>query len=303
LNGNDSSKGNAGDPLSVPVPDGFEDVVIGDVEPPAEAAPALTQLDCALSYAEGMGWPVFPTNKEKKPLTEHGFKDATTDRAQILVWWHLHPDAGIGIPTGKATGVFVFDNDPDKGGDASLTNLIEEHGDLPSTQHAKTPRGGDHFFFNYPSDVDVRNSESKIGKGLDIRGEGGYAIVPGADSSRRWVNALDPIDAPAWLLEAATSKKQKPVDTDRKVLHANFGGAKFYPDGERNSGLRDLACGWWLHGHVADVQELYQRLLEARSTRCAAGKDLPATDEELYDLALRTSRNYARGELKQEVTL
>jgi hypothetical protein len=299
LSGNNSYKGVAGDPLSFvseDVPEGFEEVLIGDE---AEETPAAhTQLDCALSYA-AIGLPVFPTKPEKTPYTAGGFKAATTDEAAIRAWWAKFPDAGIGIPTGRASGWLVLDVDPRHGGDASLSALAEQIGGLPQTQQAKTPSNGDHFIFKNSAHVEIRNSAGKLGKGLDIRGEGGYIVAPGADPSRRWCNALDPAEFPEQLIEILTSETHAPIDTDRKVLPFT-GGTRFYGEGERNEGLRNLACGWWRHGHVADESELYQRLLDARSTRCAPGKDLPATDAELRDLARRTARKYAHADLVKE---
>jgi hypothetical protein len=301
--GNPSTRGNVGIPLSTPavevLADDFEEIIFGgEPQEPTEADPPLSQLDCALRYA-ALGLPVFPTKPDKKPYTQHGFKDASTDPAQIRAWWRRWPGAGIGIPTGKASGWLVLDVDIDKGGDASLSALVEEHGDLPPTSRAKTPRAGDHFFFKYPATVEVRNSESKIGKGLDIRGEGGYVVVPGCDLSRRWKNALDPTDAPEWMIEAAVSEKHVPIDTDRNVLYHPSAGARFFPEGERNVGLRNVACGRWTNGYAEDATDLYRQILEVRDTRCAPGKTPPPSDAELYDLALRTTRNYARGELKR----
>jgi hypothetical protein len=61
------------------------------------------------------GIPVFPCNPyNKRPLTEHGFKGATTDPERIRPWWREHPQAMIGIPTGSASGVFVIDLDVDE---------------------------------------------------------------------------------------------------------------------------------------------------------------------------------------------
>src|SRR5688572_652952 len=86
-------------------------------DPKAFAPRPLSDMgQAALDYAARC-WPVFPVDpNSKKPigrLAPHGFKDATTDRAQIEAWWRQRPDAMIGVPTGKATGVFVLDVDVD----------------------------------------------------------------------------------------------------------------------------------------------------------------------------------------------
>jgi hypothetical protein len=49
-------------------------------------------LAAALAYARA-GLPVFPVSVNKTPLTPHGFKDATTDEAQIARWWADFPNA------------------------------------------------------------------------------------------------------------------------------------------------------------------------------------------------------------------
>lgn len=68
-------------------------------------------LKAALKYGE-FGWPVFPIKpRGKTPLTLHGFLDATRDRETIESWWGEHPDAGIGVPTGAASGIVVLDVD------------------------------------------------------------------------------------------------------------------------------------------------------------------------------------------------
>ncbi len=303
LSGNECTKGVAGVPLSKPLP-GEVEVVIGDEPAPlAGAAAAPSMLECALSYA-ALGYPVFPLKLDKTPLTAHGFYDAATDEATIRDWWRRRPTAGIGVATGAAAGWFVLDVDSQHGGDASLSALIEHHGDLPTTLCARSGGGGSHYFFAYPVGSGLTISEGKLGKGLDTRGEGGYIVVAPtvhpSGNAYEWRNALEPAPLPQWIIDALKSEKHAPVDTDRKVLPV-IGGGKFYGEGERNKGLRNLACGWWRHGHVADEQELYQRLLDARTTRCAAGKDSPATDAQLWGLTQRTARKYLRADLAQEV--
>jgi len=77
-------------------------------------APTISKrqmVDHALAYAK-QGIPVFPCQrKDKAPLTEHGFKDATTKLAQIKKWWARWPKAMIGVPTGPASGIDVVDLD------------------------------------------------------------------------------------------------------------------------------------------------------------------------------------------------
>jgi hypothetical protein len=56
-----------------------------------------SKLAAALWYSRVLGWRVFPCNEAKRPKTEHGFHDATTDERQITEWWRKWPDANIGI--------------------------------------------------------------------------------------------------------------------------------------------------------------------------------------------------------------
>ncbi len=84
-------------------------------------------LDAALAYA-ARGWPVFPLHSPtldgkcdclktdcispaKHPWTEHGFYDATTDKALIREWWNRWPSANVGIRTGEYSGIVVIDLD------------------------------------------------------------------------------------------------------------------------------------------------------------------------------------------------
>ena len=134
-----------------------------------------------------LGWQEFPCKPEKTPYTKKGFKDATSDPDQLQKWWKRHPDALIGVRTGPESGIFVLDIDVDaeKGIDGTtwLAKMETEHGKLPFGPRARTPRGGLHLYFCYPSDRVVRCSAGKLAPGVDVRGVGGYAIVPPSRSS------------------------------------------------------------------------------------------------------------------------
>lgn len=120
------------------------------------------------------GYPVFPCGPNKKPLVKWS-REATMDLKQIEVWWTRWPSAMIGIPTGARSGLFVVDIDVKS--DVNGFHTMEKNGwTLPAeVVEVVTPSGGRHFYFTFAGE---RNSASKIGPGIDTRGEGGFIIAP-----------------------------------------------------------------------------------------------------------------------------
>ncbi len=156
-----------------PIPTNLTVARIDDV--PAGTNATEPQLDAALAYVR-RGWAVLPVAPNKTPLTAHGVRDAATDEATVGSWWKRWPNALIGVATGRVSGVVALDIDlrPDGDGFASLADMGIP---MPIGPTASTPCGGLHIFFRAP-DYEVKNSASKIGPYLDVRGDGGYIIVP-----------------------------------------------------------------------------------------------------------------------------
>ena len=96
------------------------------------------------------------------------------------------PDSGIWVAE--------IDIKPNEGidGAAALAWLEEINGKLPDTLMAITPSGSIHRYFNWPRDGrDIRNSASKVGRGIDVRGNGGMVIAPPSMRNGRryrWIN-------------------------------------------------------------------------------------------------------------------
>ena len=161
----------------------------------------------ALAYAYS-GIPVFPCNNLKRPLTGHGFKDATTNEDIIRECWSKNPDAWLGIPTGKASGLLALDIDVknNAGGEESLRKMVEKHGQLPLTRVVQTQSGGYHYYFKHVPGV--RNSAGKIAPGIDIRAEGGYIIAPPSHGYSFIACSEETLvaDAPEWLVQLAAPK-------------------------------------------------------------------------------------------------
>jgi hypothetical protein len=174
-------------------------------------------LSAALDYAR-KGLPVIPCNEHKRPRTEHGLLDATTDEAQIRDWWERWPDAMIGMPTGPRSGVWVLDIDEPTAFEANCP--VE----LPATRRSDTGKGY-HLYFRFDPANPVRNTQrtakqkaddtwpiSKL-PGAETRGDGGYVIVPPSlhpsGKRYRWANENASANAPGDLLKIVNERAAK----------------------------------------------------------------------------------------------
>jgi len=155
-------------------------------------------LGAALRYAE-LGYPVFPCAPgDKVPITPHGFKDATTDTAQIEAWWEKYPDANIGIPT---AGLLVVDVD---GEDNRWPDDPEKAEELACSPISLTPRGGRHHIFRQPEGRAWKNTAGRIALKVDTRANGGYIVVPPSvveGKPYRWAETFELSAAPGELPE------------------------------------------------------------------------------------------------------
>ena len=142
----------------------------------------MALIDFALQYAS-RGWFIFPLKpRSKLPLISkaaggNGFKDATTDLAQIERWWSACPEANIGLSTGPSRLLVVDIDGPE--GLAELEAAARERGGqwpMPRTLVSRTGRdGGLHMFYANPTGIP---SSQVKGSHVDIRGSTGYVVLP-----------------------------------------------------------------------------------------------------------------------------
>lgn len=151
--------------------------------------------------------PVFPCAADKRPTCAHGFKDATCEPEAIRNLWCDHPGPLIGVPTGAASGIFVLDVDSAKHIEAD--QWLERHAPyLPETREHRTKSGGLHILFKHRDGL--KNTASKIARGIDTRGEGGYVIWWPAAIAQSADGRNPPLaDVPEWIVEALTPPPPK----------------------------------------------------------------------------------------------
>jgi hypothetical protein len=237
----------------------------------------LSDLGKAAQRLAAHGLPVFPCRaRDKKPATRNGLKDATTDLRRIEAAWRRWPDLNIGVPTGAVSGVVVLDVDGDDGQD-SLHYLEDEHEVLPDTKSITTPSGGQHFWFKHP-DKEIRNTAGYPERNLDIRGDGGYVLVPpsiGPNGVGYFVDDESPMThMPAWLVKMLRDYQAK-AD---QALKGSIDWPAFLADAP-SQGERDTRMTKYV-GHLfrvgMDTREAYATaaLLNALSKPPMADKQL-----------------------------
>ena len=204
--------------------------------PPGAARGTADLRTFALEWAH-RGRPVFPARLNKAPYTPNGLLDATTDPEAVQDWWRRWPGANVALRTGEPSRLVVLDVDGHEGADA-LHALERDRGGLPVTTSVKTPRGGHHFYFEWPG-APVNTTAGAIAPGLDVRADGGYVLVPPSRTEHgkyEWDAEVPPAPMPPWLHEMA-GKPGRPEGAPPELRKSIRDGI---PEGSRNAELTRL---------------------------------------------------------------
>ena len=240
-------------------------------------------------------------NKGKHPRTDrkiglqNGLKIASTDPDKITVWWSKYPTANIG---GRMLGKVGIDVDGRHGGNATLYDLCEKHGQewLEGAWENKSGSGGPHFIFDNPPDISFKNSAGKIGPGIDTRGDDGYLVMPPSlhVSGQRYevespAEFFPPL--PQFMIDLLNKPKGEGEvvyqDSPKNLSAVGFG--EKFPDGRRNDGLLAYGIGRVRHAWERTEDEIYQQLSQVNQVRCVP----PLDDEEVRSLAAHIAYDYA----------
>jgi hypothetical protein len=158
--------------------------------------------------------PAFPCRADKRPACLNGFKNATAEPDELRELWRQFPGPLVGVPTGEASGIFVIDIDSARHDEAN--DWLERYSPyLPDTRQHYTKSGGWHLLFKHRAGL--KSTASKLAKGVDTRGDGGYVIWWPFHLGLNAPHKLDPNkyplgDLPAELYQQLVERpKPKPI--------------------------------------------------------------------------------------------
>ncbi len=245
----------------------------------------------------------------------HGVHSATLDKALVRMWYAKDPRINFGQAMGGDLNLVCIDIDPRNGGSESYFDLVQHYGEdaFPETREKTTGGNGWHKLYRLSKPI-TGNGEvkAKLAPGIDVKGAGGMIVAPLGDhvSGRTYGHdtGREIALAPVWMeeriikaVEAESAPEPIKFQADKGRASASTAGGRHFPKGERNDGLRDVACGRWIYGFAADAHALFEQVREVRDTRCEhVPGDPPPTDAEVWDLTLRTVRKYARGAAQRQ---
>jgi hypothetical protein len=186
---------------------------------------------------------VIPVGKDKRPLIKwEEFQKRRPTEQEVEQWFQQWPDANIAIIAGQISGLAVIDFDSPE-----ALEFGKSKG-LSVTPMVKTFRGF-HAYFKFQEGV--RNFQKRDDlPGIDLRGEGGYAVLPPSVHANGTVytwcpgQSLDDLplaNLPEWVMVKHESEK-----TPLKELY------KGVPDGSRNMSLARLVGSWANDGLTLD---------------------------------------------------
>lgn len=231
---------------------------------------------------------VFPCNG-KRPYTKNGVLGATIDKSQIWQWALKWPDANCGI---------AFNEDsPEVGVDVDAKNLpwldrIQQEQGIIETRTVKTGRGGFHFYFLRPREIDLPNVSDLAHKGFELKSKHAYLMAAGCihpDTGKVYelTRDIDPQMMPDWLVKLALESSQPaPGPSPTSPTPAGL----TIPHGEHDAWLFRMARMYRGQGDSEGV--IFSKLKLDLDRLADVDPTKPYTDKDLHRIA-RSAGKYS----------
>lgn len=229
-----------------------------------------------------MTFKVFPAHG-KVPLVKNWAAEASADPDKHKMWADLFRGklTHWAVPTGPINDILVLDVDIKGDGYETLKAYP-----VPDTMWQRTPSGGAHFFFKYPTDGKRYGNRTKFLGGLDARGDGGFVCWYGAELKQM-------ADPPTWFTgsyaalpdqtQSAPNQLQATIKVDptiaSKLVQQSLDNIRNAAEGERNHTLNIEAfkLGQLVVSQSITREYAFEALLKAAEACGITGYEAKAT--------------------------
>jgi len=255
---------------------------------------AGSNLAHALDYLKA-GYSVIPTGPDKKPLVSwKAYQERCATEDEIKTW---PAGSNLAVATGKISGITVFDFDSQEALDYFLSHF---QGQTPCVD---TPRGM-HAWFKY--EEGVRNSVKINGLDIDVRGDGGYVIVPPSVNAQgkgyKWLQS--PFDVPLApvpdFLKESIASNNNSFSLHTRAREEQNGGfnvrqdSSFFVKGNRDNGLFHVANCLAKGGCETETISEVLEILAQNCNPPFPEREIAAKIKSALDRAARRERNLAQ---------
>ena len=195
---------------------------------------------------------------------------------QIAALWDRHPAPLIGIACGAVSGIAVLDIDT-KHDEARAWWFRNEHR-IPETRSYRTRSGGFHLYFQY--EPGLRCASSRPVLGVDVRGDGGYAVFWFADG-HECLDHNPPTQWPSWLTSAIWPPlKLYPAPITRPLTFNGTVDGLLHAVSEAPEGKRNSVLYWAAHRMREHITDGDIDRSEAEHRLVVAARDCGLTEPE-----------------------
>ena len=150
----------------------------------------------------------------KHPFSQEDQNFGTLNNDEIRSWFEGNRSNNLLVQTGlRSKGLIILDCDINRNGGRSHVDLLMEFPQIKTTLTIKTGSNGFHYYLKTTEPMPTLSN--LIGHGLDIIGEGGYAVAPGSThiSGNKYVFVnKNPI------IQLPTKLKEKILDAEKQFL-------------------------------------------------------------------------------------
>lgn len=212
----------------------------------------------------------------KRPVTQHGLKDATRVAASLQLLASRNLNANLAVVCGHVSNIFVVDIDNKSGkGISGEESLHQRYGedfifDYGNCFWTSTPSGGKHLYFQCDDESNTK-SAIRVLENVDIKYTNGYVLLPGSQVIRSdgsmglytGHNMIGPVSkALPWTIDllqlSQSSRQQANTTADYKNAIAGF------KQGSRENSIFRLAWGMRKEAIHIDVAKAFIKVVAER---------------------------------------